>query len=33
MDNPLEVRQKWPLCTVDRYTQVGYNMGNPVGTY
>ena len=24
---------KWPLCTGDRYTQVGYNMGSLVGTY
>ena len=25
--------QKWPLCTGDRYRQVGYNMGSLVGTY
>ena len=24
---------KWPLCTGDRYRQVGYNMGSLVGTY
>ena len=24
---------KWPLCTGDRYIQVGYNMGSLVGTY
>ena len=24
---------KWPLCTGDRYRQVGYNMGSLVGIY
>ena len=28
-----ETDQKWPLCTGDRYRQVGYNMGSLVGTY
>ena len=26
-------RSKWPLCTGDRYRQVGYNMGSLEGTY